>query len=304
MNSIPKQLHGDIDAFLVHLELEKGSSKNTVSGYENDLIFLAEFLEKRGILQWRNASLATLREWLLLLDKNGCSSFTVARKLSSLRSFFKFAKSRGVLENDISRQLRRPRCVRKLPDALNSEEVSQLLSVDLGISPLAVRNSAIFELIYSSGLRVSEVCDLSIQSIDLENGFVRIYGKGSRERIVPFGSIAKSKLEKYLAVSRPQLVKTKTDSTLFIGTQGHKLSRKTIWIHLKKYIKLAGIEKSVAPHTLRHSFATHLLENGADLRSIQEMLGHADISTTQIYTSIDRKRLISEYAKFSQRDNF
>ncbi|MDR1413624.1 MAG: site-specific tyrosine recombinase XerD [Puniceicoccales bacterium] len=298
------QLRSDIDAFLAHLELEKGSSKNTVASYESDLTLLVEFLSKRGVAQWKDIPLEVLRDWLLSLERSGCSSSTVARKLSALRSFFKFAKSRSIVENDVSRQLRRPHCMRKLPDSLSSEEVSKILSLDLGSSPLAVRDSAIFELIYSSGLRVSELCDIRMQCVDLESGFMRIYGKGSRERIVPFGSIARTKLEKYLTLSRPQLVKSKTDSTLFIGTRGRKLSRKTIWVHLKKYIKLAGIEKSVTPHTLRHSFATHLLENGADLRSIQEMLGHADISTTQIYTAVDKKRLISGYQKFHQRDKF
>jgi integrase/recombinase XerD len=238
------------------------------------------------------------------LDRSGCTSVTIARKLSALRSFSKFAKTHKIANLDVSQRLKRPRYVRKLPDALTSEEISKILELNIAETPLAIRDSAMFELTYSSGLRVSELCDVKIQSVDLENCFIRVYGKGSKERIVPFGSIAKFKLEKYLTTSRPQLVKSKTDGSLFLGIRGRKLSRKTVWMHLKKYIKLAGIEKSVTPHTLRHSFATHLLENGADLRSIQEMLGHADISTTQIYTAVDKKRLISDYKKFHQRDKF
>ncbi|MDR2603614.1 MAG: tyrosine recombinase [Puniceicoccales bacterium] len=292
-----------IDTFLVHLELERGSSKNTVASYENDLLALVDFFSKHALKNWSEVSLEILRQWLTFLDKSGCSSATVARKLSALRSFSKFAKARNVANLDVAKRLKRPRCMRKLPDTLTSEEVAKILELN-GESPLSMRNSAMFELIYSSGLRVSELCDIKIQAIDFENCFLRVYGKGAKERSVPFGSIAKSKLERYLTVARPKFVKSKTDSTFFIGITGRKLSRKTVWMHLKKYIKLAGIEKSVTPHTLRHSFATHLLENGADLRSIQEMLGHADISTTQIYTAVDKKRLMSDYRKFHQRDKF
>ena len=169
---------------------------------------------------------------------------------------------------------------------------------------LKVRNATMLELIYSSGLRVSELCDLTIQEVDIENRFLRVYGKGSKERIVPFGKIAADKVKKYLLYARPKLVHEKTGSELFLGINGKKLSRKTVWAYLKKYAKEAGIEKNITPHMLRHSFATHLLENGADLRTIQEMLGHSNISTTQIYTSVDKKRIISGYKRFHQRDKF
>jgi integrase/recombinase XerD len=187
---------------------------------------------------------------------------------------------------------------------LTPNEVAKILELNVGNNQSAMRDSAIFELMYSSGLRVSEFCDVKIQSVDLENCSIRVHGKGAKERIIPFGYIAKSKLEMPLTISRPQMVKSKTDGSLFIGITGHKLLRKTVWMHLKRYIKSAGRERSVIPHTLRHSFATHLLENGADLRSIQEMLGHADISTIQIYAAVDRKRIISDYKKFHQRDKF
>jgi integrase/recombinase XerD len=288
----------------VHLELERGSSKNTVAAYECDLLELVELLAQQHLKKWSDVTVETLRYWLSFLDKNGCSSPTVARKLSALRSFSKFAKAQKIIAVDVSKQLKRPRCTRRLPDSLTSDEVSKILELGADSSPIHMRDNAMFELAYSSGLRVSELCDVKIQAVDMENCFIRVHGKGAKERIVPFGSIAREKLEKYLIVARPQLVKTKTDSSIFIGITGRKLSRKTVWLHLKKHAKLAGIKKSVTPHTLRHSFATHLLENGADLRSIQEMLGHADISTTQIYTAVDKKRLLSDYKKFHQRDKF
>jgi integrase/recombinase XerD len=187
---------------------------------------------------------------------------------------------------------------------LGAESVSKILELELAESPLIIRDSTMFELMYSSGLRVSELCELTIQAVDLENCFVRVHGKGAKERVVPFGTIAKEKIERYLAYARPRLVRAKTDSALFIGIRGRRLSRKTVWFHLKKYAQLAGVDKNVTPHTLRHSFATHLLENGADLRSIQDMLGHSDISTTQIYTAVDKKRIISDYRKYHQRDKF
>ncbi|MDR2738032.1 MAG: tyrosine recombinase [Puniceicoccales bacterium] len=304
MSEQRSQLKNDVDAFFVHLELEKGSSGNTIASYESDLSALIEFLVARGVATWGEVSLEMLRDWLSFLDRDGCSSPTVARKLSALRSFSKFAKSRKITDVDVPRQLKRPRYARKLPDSLSSGEMSKLLELNLSPSPLSIRNSAIFELMYSGGLRVSELCDIKIQAIDIENGFIRVYGKGAKERIVPFGAIARDKLVNYLTIARPKLVKSKTDGTLFIGTGGRKLSRKTVWLHLKKFVKMAGICKSVTPHTLRHSFATHLLENGADLRSIQEMLGHSDISTTQIYTAVDKKRLLYGYEKFHQRDKF
>jgi integrase/recombinase XerD len=304
MNDAATHLNGDIDAFLVHLELESGSSRNTIDSYERDLFAFTKFLLTVGVKEWGDISMETLRGWLSVLDKNGNSSPTVARKLSALRSFAKFAKSRKIANLEIVDRIKRPRCTRKLPDSLNADEVAKILDVSTGDATLRMRDSAMFELMYSSGVRVSELCDIKIQSVDMENGFIRVYGKGAKERVVPFGTVSREKLEKYLAIARPQLVRAKTDGTLFLTVNGRKLSRKTVWLHIKKYMFLAGMEKIVTPHTFRHSFATHLLENGADLRSIQEMLGHADISTTQIYTAVDKKRILSDYKKFHQRDRF
>ncbi|MDR3144601.1 MAG: site-specific tyrosine recombinase XerD [Puniceicoccales bacterium] len=304
MNDARPKLSGAVDSFLAHMELEKGSGENTIAGYENDLNSLVAFLAERGICDWESVAIETLRDWLAHMKKSGHSPATAARKLSALRSFAKFAKAEKIADLEIVKLLKSPRCSRKLPEVLSGDEVSKLLEMNCLGDPLLMRNGAMFELMYSSGLRVSELCAIKIQAIDLENGFIRVYGKGSRERIVPFGSAAKEKLEKYLADVRPQFVTAKTDGTLFIGITGRKLSRKTVWLHLRKHMQLAGIAKAATPHTLRHSFATHLLENGADLRAIQEMLGHADISTTQIYTAVDRKRLVSGYRKFHPRDKF
>jgi integrase/recombinase XerD len=304
MNDALPRLRSGIDAFLVHMELERGSGRNTCAAYEGDLLSLASFLAGKNVKDWGSVTVEILREWMVHLEKNALSSATVARKLSALRSFAKFAHGNKIADLDAVKRLRRPRCSRKLPASLSADDVSLLLRMDHGGNPVLMRNGAIFELLYSSGLRVSELCSLKIQSVDMENQFIRVHGKGAKERIVPFGSIAREKLEKYLATVRPRFVKSKTDGTLFIGVTGNKLSRKTVWVQLRKHMKLAGLEKAATPHTLRHSFATHLLENGADLRAIQEMLGHADISTTQIYTAVDRKRLVSGYRKFHQRDKF
>ena len=294
----------DIQRFLVHIELEKGYSKNTVVSYENDLSEFAKFLSKNGIASLDDVSADVVRSWLLFLNESGCSPSTVARKQSSVRSLAKFLGQNHSNLFEAICEIHRPKCGRKLPNTLSAQEVAKLLVIESCDDILQVRNATMLELIYSSGLRVSELCDLTIQAVDIENRFLRVYGKGSKERIVPFGKIAADKVRKYLSYARPKLVHSKTGSELFLGINGKKLSRKTVWAYLKKYAKEAGIEKNITPHMLRHSFATHLLENGADLRTIQEMLGHSNISTTQIYTSVDKKRIISGYKKFHQRDKF
>jgi integrase/recombinase XerD len=191
-----------------------------------------------------------------------------------------------------------PKVSRDLPDVLTVDEMKCLLDAPSCESPQGVRDRAMLELAYGSGLRVSELCQLSLQALDLENGFVRVYGKGSKERIVPMGRFAIAALEKYLQCGRPLLISRKTGSALYLSRRGVALSRKTFWFYLREYARNAGLQCSIKPHTLRHSFATHLLENGADLRFIQEMLGHEDISTTQIYTRVETKRLQEQYEKF------
>ena len=294
---MPK-IEDSIQQFLVHIELEKGYSANTTASYDLDLTEFCTFMLSKKNENLECINIENLREWLNVLDEKHNCETTIARKISSIKSFFKFCKKKNLISENLSIFLKQPKRHRKLPCTLSVNEVEKVLSMPNSAGPLEMRDFAILELMYTSGLRISEVCDLLMQSIDLENGFVRIYGKGSKERIVPIGKQAIDKLGAYLAMSRPEFVKSHTGSQLFLTKNGTAMSRKTLWEKVKIYSKKANISQNVKPHMLRHSFATHLLENGADLRSIQEMLGHADIATTQIYTAVDKKRLIADYRKF------
>lgn len=303
MSNLPPNLQNILDTFMVNLTLERGYSENTVYNYEHDILQLLGFLfEKCNIQEMPEVKLEHLRDWLNFLSQNQPTNTTLARKIASVRAFFKFCKASNVITENIAAHLVKPHYYRTLPDTLSVEEINKLLSAPDVSTAIGMRDIAMLELMYSSGLRVSELCGLNIQSIDLENAFVRIYGKGSKERIVPIGHSGISKLEVYLTSARPKLVSQHTGSQLFITIRGEEISRKTFWLNLKKYAQKVGITKNVKPHSLRHSFATHMLENGADLRAIQEMLGHANISTTQIYTAVDKKRLITGYRKFHPRD--
>lgn len=300
---MPK-IEESIQKFLVHIELEKGYSANTTASYDLDLTEFCTFMLSKKVEDLGCVNVESLREWLNFLnEKHNCGT-TVSRKISSIKSFFKFCKKKNFVSENFAVFLKQPKSHRKLPCTLSVNEVEKVLSMPNSSAPLEMRDAAILELMYTSGLRISEVCDLLLQSIDLENGFVRIYGKGSKERIVPIGQQAVDKLGSYLAVSRPEFVKSYTGSQLFLTKNGTAMSRKTLWEKVKIYSKKANISQNVKPHMLRHSFATHLLENGADLRSIQCMLGHSDIATTQIYTAVDKKRIISDYRKFHPSENF
>jgi integrase/recombinase XerD len=227
---------------------------------------------------------------------------SVARKLTALRMFARHLVREKNRDDDFTALLAGPKLVRKIPGTLNETEVARLLAAPTGGDPRALRDRALLELFYSSGLRVSELAALMLQQIDLENGFIRVFGKGSKERVVPVGGRARDALATYLASGRPRLVKPKTGSQFFLNNRGGALSRVMLWKLVKKYAQRAGITKNVKPHGLRHSFATHLLTGGADLRAIQEMLGHASISTTQIYTAVEPQRLLDHHAKFHPRN--
>lgn len=227
---------------------------------------------------------------------------SLARKLTALRGLARYLVREKLREDDFTALLASPKQVRSIPGTLSPEEVDRLLSAPTGGTAHALRDKALLELFYSSGLRVSELGELTIQQIDLENGFTRVFGKGSKERVVPVGQKATAAIKVWLEAGRPNFVKSRTGSQLFLSERGSGLSRVTLWLIVKKYAKLAGITKTVKPHLLRHSFATHLLNGGADLRAIQEMLGHASIATTQIYTAVESKRLIDQHAKFHPRN--
>lgn len=292
----------DIEAFLGFLGLERGLSKNTLSAYRSDLDQCAAFLVKRRVGDWRRVTRTSAGEWLHSLNGRVCSPASLARKLTALRGLARFLVREKIRADDFTELLAGPKLTRRIPGTLTPEEIARLLAAPVGGDARALRDRALLELFYSSGLRVSELAGLTLQQVDLEQGFLRVFGKGSKERVVPVGGKAADAVATYLAAGRPALVKPRTGSQLFLNSRGAALSRVTLWKLVKKYAARAGITKNVKPHGLRHSFATHLLTGGADLRAIQEMLGHASISTTQIYTAVESKRLLDQHAKFHPRN--
>jgi integrase/recombinase XerD len=291
-----------IDDFLAYIELERGLSRNTAKSYENDLKQAAHRLRALGASGWLKVTPKHLTGWLHWLSDAAFSESSQARKLAAVRMLFRHLQRQGRRADDPAALLSGPKFRRKLPQTLTTGEMDRLLAAPAGGDAYAVRDRAMLELFYSSGLRISELCGLTLQQVDLENGFVRVFGKGAKERVVPLGAKARDAVQAYLVSARPRLVKPRTGSELFLSERGKAISRKTLWVIVKKAAQRAGIAKSVKPHLLRHSFATHLLGGGADLRAIQEMLGHASIGTTQIYTAVESSRLRDQHAKFHPRN--
>ncbi len=302
MPPVPPAFAEEIDGYISYLELERGLSRNTANSYESDLKQASHFLKKNGAAGWKKVSPKHLTAWLHWLSDQGFSATSQARKLSAVRMLCRHLVREHIREDDPSALLAGPKVRRKLPQTLSAAEMQKLLAAPGGADAYAVRDRAMLELVYSSGLRASEICGLTLQQVDLENGFVRVFGKGSKERVVPLGAKARDAVQAYLGSGRPRLVKPKTGSELFITERGKAMSRKTLWAMVKSAAARAGLEKPVKPHLLRHSFATHLLGGGADLRAIQEMLGHASIGTTQIYTAVESSRLLDQHAKHHPRN--
>lgn len=294
----PTVFESDISSFLVWVQLEKGLSPKTVESYEKDLVQCAIHLKNQGVSSWQVVEIENLSAWLASLTEREYAASSLARKLSALRMLAKFLTAENKLSKDFTELLANPRKARHLPDCLTVEEMERFLEVPDLNTPLGKRDRALFELMYGSGLRVSEICSLPMNSIDTEEGFARIFGKGSKERVVPVGGHATKAIRNYLHGGRPFLVKDGTGGELFLSIRGRAISRKMIWVLVKDYARKAGIEKNLSPHVLRHSFATHLLMGGADVRSVQEMLGHADVGTTQLYTQVEAERLLDEHANF------
>ncbi|HEY5079570.1 MAG TPA: site-specific tyrosine recombinase XerD [Opitutaceae bacterium] len=291
----------DIDAYLAYIDLERGLSGNTRESYQRDLAQFARFAAGQGARKWRSVTAAHAEAWLRSLGRKGAPS-SQARKLTALRMFARFQVREKLRADDFTALLSGPKLGRRLPHSLTSAEVGRLLASPSGGDPASLRDKALLELFYSSGLRVSELAALTLQQVDLENGFARVFGKGSKERVVPVGMRAREALGAWVASGRPHFVKPRTRSELFLNNRGTALSRVGLWGIVKRHARRAGITKSVKPHLLRHSFATHLLSGGADLRAIQEMLGHASISTTQIYTSVEGRRLLDQHTRFHPRN--
>jgi integrase/recombinase XerD len=277
-------------------------SPNTLDAYRRDLEDCSRKLQQAGARDWSAVTPAQVTDWIYGLDSKRYASSSVARKLTSVRGLARYLVRERIRRDDVTELISGPKTRRRVPETLTLEEVDRLLDAPRRVNAYGVRGRALLELLYSSGLRVSEIASLTLQQVDLKRGLVRVIGKGSKERLVPVGRNAIEAIESYLISARPILVKPKTGSHLFLSERGRPLSRKTIWAMLKGYAVDAGIKKNVKPHLLRHSFATHLLSGGADLRSIQEMLGHADIATTQIYTAVESSRLLDQHAEFHPRN--
>ncbi|MBI2408972.1 MAG: site-specific tyrosine recombinase XerD [Gemmatimonadetes bacterium] len=290
-----------LERFAEFLTLEQGSSARTNDSYGRDLQRLAEWAVAHGVVSPEALTAAQLREFVYFLKDLGLSPASIRRSISAMRTWYRFLMAEGAVTGDPSERLETPKKWRTLPEVLTAHEVELLLSSIPIEEPLAFRDRAMLELAYGAGLRVGEWITIKVKDLMLDEGVVRVFGKGGKERLVPVGGKATGAVAIYLRELRPRLERGKGAGVLFLNARGAPLSRMGAWKILRKYVQLAGISKPVTPHTLRHSFATHLLEGGADLRSVQEMLGHADISTTQIYTHIDREFLRSVHRQFHPR---
>jgi len=290
-----------IARFLHYLRVERGASAHTQDAYSRDLHQLAAFARKRGFALRESLGEDGLLAFAQHLRQQGLAEVSIERKLCAARAFARFLRQEGVLPEEPATSVSAFRLPRKLPNALSRREVDNLLSQPDTRTPLGLRDRAMLELAYAAGLRVSELVGLRLQDIDLQEGFVRVFGKRAKERWVPFGDSAKSAIQDYLRLARPRLLGKRSEDYLFLSERGTPLSRTQFWLRLKQYVQQAGISRPVSPHTLRHSFAVHLLQGGADLRVVQEMLGHASINTTQIYTRVSIDRLREVYTKHHPR---
>ena len=290
-----------VQQFLDHVSFEQGLSPKTREAYGNDLADFSRFAQAAGVHAPREVTRKLLRGYLEHERDRGMAMNSIARRLVAIKVFFRFLVQENLLEKDVTAVMESPRLWKILPGTLSVKEVDALLNGVFGDDPLAVRDRAMMELLYASGLRVSELVGLTLEELHLDSDYLRCTGKGNKMRVVPVGGKAKDAIEKYLAEARPKLVKDPAVRQVFLTRRGTALSRKTVWKEIVLFARRAGITKKVSPHTLRHSFATHLLANGAPLRMIQEMLGHADIATTQIYTHVDQNRLKSVHQQFHPR---
>jgi integrase/recombinase XerD len=290
-----------VDQYMSYLVFEKGLSEKTIESYSSDLSKYLEFLKQKGVKDITQADTPMILKHLIALRESGLGSKSCARHLITLRGFYKFLAQEKVLEFDPAKLIDLPKSGLKLPDVLSVSEVNLLLNIPDINTSLGKRNSAMLELLYAAGLRVSELVNLKFLDVNLEACFVRVMGKGSKERIVPFGLYAKNKIDDYVNNSRPLLLKNRISKYLFVARAGKPMTRQGFWKLLKQYVKQAKIKKKVTPHSLRHSFASHLLEGGADLRTVQVMLGHVDISSTQIYTHVARDHLRLIHEKYHPR---
>jgi len=301
MESVSPVVEGEVDGFLHYLSVERGLAANTLEAYSRDLNRFLGFLEGDGVSSPREADQSQVAKYLMTLRDLGLQPSSIARNFSCLKVFYRFLMQEGLCQVNPMEWLNSPKLGRKLPVVLTQEEVGRLLAGPDESLPYGVRDRALLEFLYATGVRVSELVGLKLSHLFLEVDLVRVWGKGSKERLVPIGRKAEEALWEYLQDARPLLARGSSGDYLFLNRRGGHLSRMGVWKILRGYVRKVGIGKRVSPHTLRHSFATHLLEGGADLRAVQEMLGHADISTTQIYTHLDTHYLLEVHRTFHPR---
>ncbi len=294
-------MNEEINDYLHYLTIERGLSLNTRKSYERDLLQYLHYLEDEQINSWQDVDRYVVINYLEKMHDEKKAPATVTRMITSLRRFHQFLRQERLTDHDPMQHIDTPKKVQKLPSTLSLTEVERLIETPDTTKNLGIRDRAILEVMYATGMRVSELVGLKLSDLHLSLGLVQTLGKGDKERIIPLGDYAIQWLERYLGEARPLLVANPSETHVFVNHHGTGLSRQGIWKNLKQLVREAGINKEVTPHTLRHSFATHLLENGADLRTVQELLGHADISTTQIYTHITKKRMTDVYKQHFPR---
>jgi integrase/recombinase XerD len=298
-------MENQLTTFLDFLSAEKGASSNTIAAYRNDLEQLAEYLKARGDgSRWEKVDRVLIQDFILDLKQRKYAETTVARKVAAIRSFFSFLSAEGILADNPTDGLASPRVGKMLPKAISPNEVDELLEQPCKrATPEARRDRAMLELMYATGMRVTELVSLDLEniSVDGKNPFVRCTGKGAKERIIPIHEQATEAVAEYLTEARPLLVRNKNEKALFVNRRGERLTRQGFWLILKGYAKAANLRDNVTPHTLRHSFATHMLRGGMPLRHVQEMLGHANISTTQVYTHLATEHMREAYEKAHPR---
>lgn len=290
-----------IDQYLNYLLIEKGLSRTTLESYSGDMIRYREFLRQNRTAAISENDTPLILKHMIALRNAGLNARSRARHLVSIRGFYRFMVQEKIITHDPARLVDLPKTSLKLPDVLSVAEVTRLLEAPDTDKPLGARDCAMLELLYAAGLRVSELVNLKLQDVNLEAGFVRVFGKGSKERVVPIGLHAKDKIESYIQKSRITLLKRRASPYLFVARAAKPITRQGFWKLLRKYATLAKLNKKVTPHSLRHSFASHLLEGGADLRAVQVMLGHVDIATTQIYTHVARQQLKTLHERYHPR---
>ena len=290
----------EIGAFITYLHNVKNTSGNTEMSYKRDLEKVSHFMESRGIRETKDVTAQDLADYVKYLEDSKFAAATVSRNIASLKAFYHYLVQEGMVEEDISDKLKAPKIEKKAPGIMSPDEVVRLLEQPSGDSPKEIRDKAMLELLYATGIRVTELITLTLSDVNMQMSFILCRDR-NKERIIPFGAAAKNALNRYLDGTREEMLENKKSEVLFANCSGQPMSRQGFWKLIKHYAKKADIQADITPHTLRHSFAAHLVENGADLRSVQEMLGHSDISTTQIYANLNHNHIREVYAKAHPR---